>query len=166
MKVSIVNKSCFSLPKYETIGSAGMDLRADLTRCDYSEIESNSDVITLKLESRKVYMIPTGLFISLPQSVSEVHTGEGYGHEAQIRARSGLSSKGVMISNGIGTVDEDFRGELRILLTNLNEEDFTIKHGDRIAQMVINRYEKISWEDVNELDITDRGEGGFGSTGK
>ncbi len=131
------------VPKYETSGSAGMDLRAYIT-----------ESITLKPFERQ--LIPTGLFIELPD-----------GYEAQVRARSGLSIKhGITMINGIGTVDSDYRGELRVPVVNLGQEEYQINNGDRIAQMIINKYEKITWDKVEILDQTQRGEGGFGHTGK
>lgn len=143
MKVKIINQSTNSLPTYETVHSAGLDLRAD---CDIE--------IIIKPMERK--LIGTGIFIELPE-----------GYEAQIRPRSGLALKyGITILNSPGTIDADYRGELKILLINLSSEDFIVKKGDRIAQMIINRYEKIQWEEVAELSDTQRGTGGYGHTGK
>ena len=131
------------VPEYETSGSAGMDLRAYIT-----------ESIILKPLERQ--LIPTGLFIELPD-----------GYEAQVRARSGLSIKhGITMINGIGTVDSDYRGELRVPVVNLGQEEYEINNGDRIAQMIINKYEKIKWDKVEILEETQRGEGGFGHTGK
>lgn len=142
MKVKIVNKSSNDLPQYETIGSAGMDLRANLTA-----------PITLQSLERK--LIPTGLFIELPM-----------GYEAQIRPRSGLSyKKGLSLPNTPGTIDSDYRGELKVIMINLSTEPQTITHGDRVAQMVIAKYEQAIFEEVEMLSDTKRGEGGFGSTG-
>lgn len=166
MKVKIVNKSEFDLPKYETRGSAGMDLRADLKRygAEYDKIDEDW---FLELEPHSQYTIPTGIFIALPKPTIEIHSGEGYGYEAQIRPRSGLAAKkGISIANTPGTIDSDYRGEIKIILINLRDIPYRIKHGDRIAQMIINRYEIISWEEVDELDKTERDDGGFGSTGK
>lgn len=143
MKIKVINKSTNALPSYETIASAGMDLRADLERS-----------ITLKPMERK--LIPTGLSIELPA-----------GYEAQVRPRSGLALKnGITLLNAPGTIDADYRGDIGVILANLSTEDFTIQPGDRIAQMVIAKYEQIQWEQVDDLSVTERGAGGFGSTGK
>ena len=143
MKVKIVNKSQNNIPFYSTIQSAGMDLRADL-----------DGPLLLKPLERK--LVPTGLFIQLPD-----------GYEAQIRPRSGLAiNKGVTVLNSPGTIDADYRGEIKIILVNLSQEDFTVNQGDRIAQMIISSYKQIVWEEVALLDNSDRGEGGFGHTGK
>lgn len=142
MEVKIINNSSNPLPSYETTGSAGMDLRANLT-----------EPLTLKSLDRAA--IPTGLFIELPM-----------GYEAQVRPRSGMALKtGLSIPNSPGTVDSDFRGELKVIVINLSKEDITIQHGDRIAQMIIAKYEQIKWTLSNEISETDRGSGGFGSTG-
>lgn len=143
MTVEIINKSGFPLPEYQTALSAGMDLRA------------NSDVeITLKPLER--VLVPTGLFIALPE-----------GTEAQIRPRSGLAAKhGITVLNAPGTIDADYRGEIKVILVNLSPDTFVIRPGERIAQMVIARYERVQWKSVDELGETDRGEGGFGSTGR
>ena len=142
MKVRIVNKSAFDTPKYATPYSAGMDLRANI-----------KEPVTLGSLCRA--MIPTGLFIELPE-----------GFEAQIRPRSGLAAKhGISVTNSPGTIDADYRGEINVLLVNLSPDPFTINPGERIAQMVISRHEKVEWEEVDLLDNTGRGAGGFGSTG-
>lgn len=142
MKINIINQSKHPLPSYETVASAGMDLRANLTQ---QEI--------LKPLERK--LIPTGLFIELP-----------IGFEAQIRPRSGLAFKfGVSIVNSPGTIDADYRGEIKVLLINLSNDDFAIGDGDRIAQMVIAKHENALWIEVNELSTTERGAGGYGHTG-
>lgn len=142
MRIKIINKSSHPLPAYETLASAGMDLRANL-----------DEVISLKPMERK--LIPTGLFIELP-----------LGFEAQIRPRSGLAFKfGISIVNAPGTIDADYRGEIKVLLVNLSQEDFQIQNGDRIAQMVIAKHEKAEWEQVDELSETERGAGGYGHTG-
>lgn len=142
MTVKIINKSNNPLPNYETRSSAGMDLRANL-----------SGPITLKPLERAI--IKTGLFIALPQ-----------GYEAQVRPRSGLAAKkGITVLNSPGTIDADYRGEIGIILVNLSNEAFTIEHGERIAQMVIAKHEQPTWDLVEVLDTTERGEGGFGSTG-
>ena len=143
MKIQIINHSHHDLPAYATGQSAGMDLRASI----------DSPVVLKPLERR---LIPTGLFISLPE-----------GCEAQIRPRSGLAlKKGVTLLNTPGTIDADYRGEIGVILVNLGGEDFTVQDGDRIAQMVIARYEKAEWCRVEVLDATERGAGGFGHTGK
>ena len=142
MKVDIVNNSKHSLPEYATAFSAGMDLRANL-----------NGYTVLQPGERK--LIPTGLFIALPQ-----------GFEAQIRPRSGLAVKhGVTVLNSPGTIDADYRGEIKVVLINHGKENFIINDGDRICQMVIQRVEQVSWNEVHELDATDRGEGGFGHSG-
>jgi deoxyuridine 5''-triphosphate nucleotidohydrolase (dut) len=143
MKARIVNHSPFPCPAYATPLSAGMDLRANLT-----------EPVTLGPLERT--MVPTGLFIALPE-----------GYEAQIRPRSGLAAKhGITVTNAPGTVDADYRGEVCVLLVNLSNTPFVINPGERIAQMVIARYEKVEWEVVEALDETERGTGGFGSTGR
>ena len=143
MMVKIVNKSVHSLPEYATSGSSGMDLRAFL-----------SESIFLKPLER--ILVPTGLFIELPD-----------GYEAQVRPRSGLAIKqGITCLNSPGTIDADYRGEIKVILINLSDEVQTINNGDRIAQMVIQKVEKIQWNLVNELNETARSEGGFGHTGK
>ena len=141
MKIKIINKSENPLPKFQTELSAGMDLSAHLT-----------ENITLKSLERK--LIPTGLFLELPA-----------GFEAQIRPRSGLAIKnGISVLNSPGTIDADYRGEIGVILVNLSNEEFTVKNGDRIAQMVIAKYETASFFEVEELTETTRGTGGFGST--
>jgi dUTP pyrophosphatase len=143
MIVKIINKSNFPLPGYETAGSAGMDLKANI-----------SEPIVLKTLERK--LIDTGIFIELP-----------FGYEAQIRPRSGLAFKhGISIVNTPGTIDADYRGEIKILLVNLSAQEFTINSGDRIAQMVVAKHEKVKWETVETLSDTLRGAGGYGHTGK
>lgn len=142
MKVQIINRSRFENPSYATPLSAGMDLKADL----------EVPVILGPLERA---MIPTGLFIALPE-----------GYEAQVRPRSGLAAKkGISVLNSPGTVDADYRGEIRVILVNLSNEPFTVMPGERIAQMVVARHERVEWENVEVLSETARGEGGFGSTG-
>jgi len=141
--VKIVNTSNNSLPEYATEGASGMDLRADLS----------SPVVLQPIERK---LIPTGLFIELPQ-----------GYEAQVRPRSGLAIKyGITCLNTPGTIDADYRGEIKIVLINLSEENQIINPGDRIAQLVIQKVEKINWEQVTVLTETVRNSGGFGSTGK
>ncbi|CAN5295031.1 dUTP diphosphatase [soil metagenome] len=142
MKVNIINKSKHSLPTYQTEASAGMDLRANLNEPQV-------------LKPNKRALIPTGLFMELP-----------LGFEAQIRPRSGLAYKfGVTVLNSPGTIDADYRGEVKVLLINLSEEEFIINDGERIAQMVISRHEQIIWEEAIALSDTSRGSGGYGSTG-
>ena len=141
--VKIVNTSSNPLPEYATSGSSGMDIRAHLSS-------------PLVLKSLERTLIPTGLFIELPE-----------GYEAQIRPRSGLAIKhGISCLNSPGTIDADYRGEIKIILINFSAEDHTIHPGDRIAQMVIQQVEKIKWQPVEELEETQRNEGGFGHTGK
>ena len=143
MKVKIVNKSSNELPEYSTTHAAGMDLRANLTE----------EVV---LESFERKLIPTGLFIELP-----------VGYEAQVRPRSGLAiKKGITVLNSPGTIDADYRGEIMVILINLSREKFVIQHGERIAQMIVASHETVNWEKVEILDDTERGEGGFGHTGK
>jgi dUTP pyrophosphatase len=142
MNVQIINKSKHATPNYETEGAAGMDLKANI-----------EDVITLKPLERAI--IKTGLFIALP-----------IGFEAQVRPRSGLAAKkGITVLNSPGTVDADYRGEIGVILVNLSNEDFVINDGERVAQLVIAKHERISWKEVTVLDETERGSGGFGSTG-
>lgn len=142
MEVKIVNKSRHRLPEYQTALSAGMDLKAN-----------TSEPIVLNPMQRE--LIPTGIYIQLPE-----------GYEAQIRPRSGLAAKyGITVANAPGTIDADYIGEIKVILINLSKEKFVINPGERIAQMVISKYEKIEWNEVSELEKTDRGEGGFGSTG-
>lgn len=143
MKVNVINKSKHELPAYQTEGSAGMDLRANL-----------EESVSLQPLERK--LIGTGLFIELP-----------VGYEAQIRPRSGLAFKhGLTVLNSPGTIDADYRGEIKVLLVNLSQESFEVKDGERIAQMVIARHEQITWQNVENLSDTERGAGGYGSTGK
>lgn len=142
MKVKVINKSKHALPAYATEGSAGMDLRANI-----------DEPIVLRPMERK--LIPTGIYIALPM-----------GYEAQVRPRSGLALKhGIGLANMIGTVDCDYRNEIGVILINLGQEDFVVNDGERIAQMVIAKYERAEWEPVEELDETERGLGGYGHTG-
>lgn len=142
IKVEVVNKSRYPLPEYKTKGSAGMDLQANI-----------DSPITLKPMERA--LIPTGIYLSIPE-----------GYEAQVRARSGLAIKhGITLANGIGTIDSDYRGEIGVILINLGQEAYTINRGDRIAQLVIVKYERVEFELVSDLDSTERGKGGFGHTG-
>ena len=142
MDIRIINKSKNDLPTYGTSASAGVDLRANLTQ----------DVVMKPMERT---IIPTGLFMEIP-----------VGFEAQVRPRSGLAiKKGVTVLNTPGTIDADYRGEIMIILINLSNEDFVVQHGERIAQMVIASHEQAQWKLVDDLTDTDRGAGGFGSTG-
>jgi dUTP pyrophosphatase len=142
MKIRIVNKSSNPLPQYATKASAGIDLRANLEK----------EVVLKPMERT---LVPTGLFIELP-----------VGYEAQVRPRSGLAiKKGITVLNTPGTIDADYRGEIMVIMINLSNEDFTIKHGERIAQMIIAAHEQAEWVEVEKLDDTERGAGGFGHTG-
>ena len=142
MKVKVVNKSKHSLPHYSTIESAGMDLRANI-----------EEPIALKPLERTI--VKTGIFMELP-----------VGFEAQVRPRSGLAfKKGITVLNSPGTIDADYRGEVGVILVNLSAEEFVIEDGERIAQMVIAKHEQADWVEVETLDDTERGAGGFGSTG-
>lgn len=143
MKVKIVNSSKHELPKYETIHSAGMDLRANIDN-------------SIMLKPLERALVPTGLYFELPE-----------GFEAQVRPRSGLAyKKGISVLNTPGTIDADYRGEVGVILINLSNEEFLIEDGERIAQVVISKHEHISWESVEILSDTERGAGGFGHTGK
>ncbi|HNR18534.1 MAG TPA: dUTP diphosphatase [Bacteroidia bacterium] len=143
MHINIINKSSHALPLYETIASAGMDLRAS--------IETAVELLPMQRA-----LIGTGLFLELP-----------VGYEAQIRPRSGLAAKfGITVLNSPGTIDADYRGEIKVILINLGEETFIINNGERIAQMIIAKHERAIWNEVGELQQTERGAGGFGSTGK
>ncbi len=142
MTIKIINNSQHELPNYETIASAGMDLRANLV-----------EPITLKPLERAI--VKTGLYIELP-----------IGYEAQVRPRSGLAAKkGITVLNSPGTVDADYRGEIGVILINLSNENFVVENGERIAQLIIAKHERAEWIEVQELSETSRGEGGFGSTG-
>lgn len=142
MKIKIVNKSKFDLPKYKTEGSAGLDLKANI-----------SESIEINPLERK--LIPTGIYISIPK-----------GYEGQIRGRSGLAlNHGITLANGIGTIDSDYRGELKVILINLSKETYIINKGDRIAQLVFIKHEIAQLIEVEELDNTERGSGGFGHSG-
>ncbi len=142
MKVKIVNQSKNPLPEYKTFGASGLDLLAD-----------NEMPIVIKPMERQ--LVPTGLFLEIP-----------FGYEGQVRARSGLSIKnGITLVNCVGTIDSDYRGELKIPVINLGDEAFEIKRGDRIAQLIITKYERIDWDSVESIEESHRGTGGFGSTG-
>ena len=143
MKVKIVNHSPYPCPAYATPQSAGVDLKANLEA-------------SITLQPLQRTLVPTGLFIALPA-----------GFEAQVRPRSGLAAKhGITVLNTPGTIDADYRGEIKVILVNLSQEPFEIVPGERIAQMVIARHEQVEWEEVDELDATERGAGGFGHSGK
>lgn len=143
MNVPIINKSKHALPEYATGQSAGMDLRANL----------EAPIVLRPLQR---CLVPTGLYIALPE-----------GFEAQVRPRSGLAlKKGIGVLNAPGTIDADYRGEICVILVNLSSEDFVVEDGERIAQMVVARHERVCWQETNTLDETERGTGGFGHTGK
>lgn len=143
MKIKIINKSKHELPSYATQAAAGMDLRANL----------DAPIVLGSLERA---LVPTGLFMEIP-----------VGYEAQVRPRSGLAFKnGLTVLNSLGTIDADYRGEVKVILVNLSKETFTINDGERVAQMVIAKHEQAEWIEVEQLEETARGEGGFGSTGK
>lgn len=143
MKIEVINRSKHALPEYETELSAGMDVRANLDKA-------------LELKPLERQLIPTGLFIALPAGV-----------ECQVRPRSGLAYKhGITVLNTPGTIDADYRGEVKVLLVNLSNEAFTVQDGERVAQLVIAQHEQPEWENVDSLTTTARGAGGFGSTGR
>lgn len=143
MKVKVINYSSHALPEYQTPLSAGLDIRANV-----------SEDVTLQPMKRAI--IPTGLYVEIPE-----------GYEMQIRPRSGLAAKhGITVLNTPGTIDADYRGEIKVILANLSNEPFIIKNGERIAQMVVARYEQIEWQPTMQLNESERGTGGFGSTGK
>ncbi len=143
MEIKVINNSCFDLPRYATTGSSGLDLKANID-------------VTILLNSLERCMVPTGLFLEIPE-----------GYEAQVRPRSGLAAKhGISVLNSPGTIDADYRGEIKVILVNLSNEPFTIEPGERIAQIVFAKIEQITWRDVNNISITERGDGGFGHTGR
>lgn len=142
MYVKVLNKGKLKLPSFKTEGASGVDLMANLDT-------------TIVIQPMERHLIPTGLFLEIPE-----------GYEAQIRGRSGLAIKnGITLANGVGTIDSDYRGEVKVILINLGTKAFEINHGDRIAQMVLSKYEKFKFETVESLEETDRGKGGFGHTG-
>jgi dUTP pyrophosphatase len=142
LRINIINRSAFALPAYETLHAAGMDLRANISE-------------TITLEPGERMLIPTGLFVAIP-----------VGYEAQVRPRSGLAFKhGITVLNSPGTIDSDYRGEIKVLLIHHGDVPFPVQPGERIAQMVVARHESVVWEPVVELESTERGEGGYGSTG-
>ena len=140
VKVKVINKSVHRLPEYKTLMSAGMDLKANITE-------------VWKLNPGERVMVPTGLYIALPE-----------GYEAQVRPRSGLSLKNGIVAI-LGTIDADYRGEVGVILVNLSDQPFCINPGDRVAQMVVSEVTRVKWDEVRELEETERGSGGFGSTG-
>jgi len=143
MKVKVINKSKFELPKYETAGAAGLDLRSNL-----------DEEVVLKPLERKLF--PTGLFMEIP-----------VGFEAQVRPRSGLAlKKGLTVLNTPGTIDSDYRGEVGVILVNLSNEEVKVEPGERVAQLIVASFEQVAWEETDALQETERGTGGFGSTGK
>ena len=143
MKIKVVNKSQHALPQYETKHSVGLDVRADIPE-------------SIMLGSLERVLVPTGLYVEMPE-----------GTEMQVRPRSGLAAKhGVTVLNSPGTIDPDYRGEIKVILVNLSHDVFEIKPGERIAQLVVSKYEQAEWEEVEQLSETARGEGGFGSTGR
>ena len=148
MKVKVINKSGFDLPKYETNNSAGLDLKAFI-----NNVERDDSYIFLSPGKR--VLIKTGLFLEIPK-----------GYEAQVRPRSGLALKnGITVLNSPGTIDADYRGEVGVIIINHGDNGFVINHGDRIAQLVFNKVEQAEWEEVDSLEETERGDGGFGHTG-
>ena len=143
MEIKVINNSRFDLPRYATTGSSGLDLKANID-------------MSISVNSLERCMVPTGLFIEIPE-----------GYEAQVRPRSGLAAKhGISVLNSPGTIDADYRGEIKVILVNLSNEPFTIEPGERIAQIVFAQIEQITWRDVNNISITERGDGGFGHTGR
>ncbi len=142
MKVKVINRSAFDLPQYETAQAAGLDVRANIEE-------------PIVLHPLQRALVPTGLYVELPE-----------GYEMQVRPRSGLAARhGISLVNTPGTIDPDYRGEIKVILVNLSNEDFELKPGERIAQLVVARFTRIAWESVETLSDTDRGAGGFGSTG-
>ena len=143
MKVKVINRSSYDLPRYETAQAAGLDVRADL----------RESIVLGPLERA---LVSTGLYVEIPD-----------GYEIQVRPRSGLAARhGISLVNAPGTIDPDYRGEIKVILVNLSNEPFELRPGERIAQLVVSRFSRIDWEPVDELAPTDRGEGGFGSTGR
>ena len=143
MKIKVINRSACELPHYETVSAAGLDVRANTTE-------------SIVLEPLQRALVPTGLYVEIPD-----------GYEIQVRPRSGLAAKhGISIANAPGTIDPDYRGEIKVILVNLSNEPFELKPGERIAQLVVAQFTRIEWESVSELSETERGAGGFGSTGR
>lgn len=142
MKVKVINRSAYDLPQYETAQAAGLDVRANITE-------------SITLGSLERALVPTGLFIELPE-----------GYEMQVRPRSGLAAKhGLSLVNAPGTIDPDYRGEIKVILVNLSNTPYELKPGERVAQLVVSQFTRVEWEPVEELGETERGAGGFGSTG-
>ena len=143
MKIKVINRSAFDLPQYETANAVGLDVRANTTEA-------------IRLASLERAMVPTGLYVEIPE-----------GYEIQVRPRSGLAAKyGISVANAPGTIDPDYRGEIKVILVNLSNEVFELKPGERIAQLVVAQFTRIEWESVEQLSDTERGAGGFGSTGR
>lgn len=142
MKVKVINRSAHSLPQYETSLAAGLDVKANIDQA-------------IVIGSLQRVIVPTGLFVELPE-----------GYEMQIRPRSGMAAKfGLTVLNSPGTIDPDYRGEIKIILANMSSENYTLNPGERVAQMVIAQFTRVEWEQVESLEATERGEGGFGHTG-
>ena len=143
MKIKVINRSAFDLPQYETANAVGLDVRANTTEA-------------IRLAPLERAMVPTGLYVEIPE-----------GYEIQVRPRSGLAAKyGISVANAPGTIDPDYRGEIKVILVNLSNEVFELKPGERIAQLVVAQFTRIEWECVEQLSDTERGAGGFGSTGR
>ena len=143
MKVKVINRSAFDLPQYETANAVGLDVRANTTEA-------------IRLAPLERALVPTGLYVEIPE-----------GYEIQVRPRSGLAAKyGISVANAPGTIDPDYRGEIKVILVNLSNEVFELKPGERIAQLVVAQFTRIEWESVEQLSDTERGAGGFGSTGR
>lgn len=143
MKIKVINRSAFDLPQYETANAVGLDVRANTTE-------------GIRLAPLERAMVPTGLYVEIPE-----------GYEIQVRPRSGLAAKyGISVANAPGTIDPDYRGEIKVILVNLSNEVFELKPGERIAQLVVAQFTRIEWESVEQLSDTERGAGGFGSTGR
>lgn len=143
MKIKVINRSAFDLPQYETANAVGLDVRANTTEA-------------IRLAPLERAMVPTGLYVEIPE-----------GYEIQVRPRSGLAAKyGISVANAPGTIDPDYRGEIKVILVNLSNDVFELKPGERIAQLVVAQFTRIEWECVEQLSDTERGAGGFGSTGR
>lgn len=143
MKIKVINRSAFDLPQYETANAVGLDVRANTNEA-------------IRLAPLERAMVPTGLYVEIPE-----------GYEIQVRPRSGLAAKyGISVANAPGTIDPDYRGEIKVILVNLSNEVFELKPGERIAQLVVAQFTRIEWESVEQLSDTERGAGGFGSTGR
>jgi len=150
MKVKIINLSKFPLPEYSTKGAAGIDLKIDFER---TFLPFNG-LSSYNLFPKEIFIFKTGLFVEIPE-----------GYELQIRSRSGLSTKGIIIANSPGTIDSDYRGEIGLIISNISSKSYFINDGDRLAQAVLKKVEKIEWEQVEKLEETERGKGGYGHTG-